>query len=301
MQKVKKTTKFNEFVLRVLFKLNRIYLAIFKGKEHKKYKYNISIVAVLKDEAPYIKEWIEYYKLLGVNHFYLYDNKSSDNVYEILKPYIKQKTVTYKYVNSDCHPQVQMYTSAVKKYRYKTKYMLFVDIDEFAVPVEKENRSFLEIVDDIFSKDNKIGGIGINWLCYGSSGHITKPEKLVIESYLYRAKNDYEANIHVKTIANPRKIKIAGIHSPIFYSDFYNTNEEGIAFSGVQEYSPFNYNCKYEHLRINHYSAKSKEEGEKRIAKGFGKLIKDKHNLHDKNDIYDPIMLKYVEILKDKI
>lgn len=70
---------------------------------------------------------------------------------------------------------------------------------------------------------------------------------------------------------------------------------------GGQEYSPFNYNCKYEHLRINHYSAKSKEEGEKRIAKGFGNLIKDKHNLHDKNDVYDPIMLKYAELLKDKI
>ena len=32
----------------------------------------LSIVAISKNEAPYIKEWIEYHKLVGVERFYFY-------------------------------------------------------------------------------------------------------------------------------------------------------------------------------------------------------------------------------------
>ena len=32
-------------------------------------KYQVSICAIFKDEAPYIKEWIEFHKIVGVEHF----------------------------------------------------------------------------------------------------------------------------------------------------------------------------------------------------------------------------------------
>ncbi len=34
-------------------------------------KYYFSICAIFKDESLSIKEWIEYHKLIGVEHFYL--------------------------------------------------------------------------------------------------------------------------------------------------------------------------------------------------------------------------------------
>ena len=55
---------------------------------YKNNKVYLSITAVLQNEAPYIKEWIEYHRLVGVERFYIYDNESTDNVKEILKPYI---------------------------------------------------------------------------------------------------------------------------------------------------------------------------------------------------------------------
>ncbi|KIC71464.1 hypothetical protein DB44_DM00010, partial [Candidatus Protochlamydia amoebophila] len=33
------------------------------------YIYDLSVCAIFKNEAPYLKEWIEYHRLIGVKHF----------------------------------------------------------------------------------------------------------------------------------------------------------------------------------------------------------------------------------------
>ena len=52
------------------------------------YEYELAIGAIFRDEAPYLKEWIEFHKLVGCEHFYLYNNASTDNFYEIQESYI---------------------------------------------------------------------------------------------------------------------------------------------------------------------------------------------------------------------
>ena len=37
-------------------------------------KYKLSICAIFKNEANYLKEWIEYHRMVGVEHFYLYNS-----------------------------------------------------------------------------------------------------------------------------------------------------------------------------------------------------------------------------------
>lgn len=64
-----------------------------------------------------------------------------------------------------------------------TKYMAFIDCDEFMMPVDS-NRSLLEIIESVFLKDENAGGFGINWCMYGSSGYETKTEKgLLMENF----------------------------------------------------------------------------------------------------------------------
>ena len=43
-------------------------------------RYDLTIAAVFQNEAPYLKEWIEFHKLVGVEHFLLVDNESTDHV-----------------------------------------------------------------------------------------------------------------------------------------------------------------------------------------------------------------------------
>ena len=48
--------------------------------------YNLSILAMFKNESWIIKEWIEHYLLEGVDHFYLIDNGLNELIqkYEVL-------------------------------------------------------------------------------------------------------------------------------------------------------------------------------------------------------------------------
>ena len=48
----------------------------------------LAVAAIAKNEGPYIKEWIEFYIKQGVSHFLIYDNDSTDNMYDVLQPYV---------------------------------------------------------------------------------------------------------------------------------------------------------------------------------------------------------------------
>ena len=43
---------------------------------------------MFRNEAAYLKEWIEYHHLAGVEHFWLYNNNSTDQWQDVLQPYI---------------------------------------------------------------------------------------------------------------------------------------------------------------------------------------------------------------------
>ena len=43
------------------------------------FPYDLAVVAIFKDEGRYLREWLDYHLLAGVEHFYLYNNDSADN------------------------------------------------------------------------------------------------------------------------------------------------------------------------------------------------------------------------------
>ena len=56
--------------------------------------YDLAVTAIFKNEGRYLKEWLDYHLFAGVEHFYLYNNDSSDNYAEVLAPYIEKNLVT---------------------------------------------------------------------------------------------------------------------------------------------------------------------------------------------------------------
>ncbi len=51
--------------------------------------YDLAVVAIFKDEGKYLREWVDYHLLAGVEHFYLYNNDSSDDYAKVLAPYVE--------------------------------------------------------------------------------------------------------------------------------------------------------------------------------------------------------------------
>jgi len=145
-------------------------------EEHSElHKYKFSVCAFFKDEEKYIREWVEYHKLIGVEHFYLYDNGSRDFSRGILDPYVKEGLVTLIHW-SDRMPfrleeeaathwalstQIPAYEHATKWEAYKeTEWLAFLEIDEFLVPVSGHS------LGDVLKEYQDFPGINLSCDCY---------------------------------------------------------------------------------------------------------------------------------------
>lgn len=267
------------------------------------YDNNIAIAAILKNEALYIDEWINYHLLLGIDKFYLYDNESSDEVKNILKPYIEKGIVDYTYLPGRAK-QLDAYIDALHKGRGKSKYIIFIDLDEFLV-LSKPNAELFETIEFLFKKNQKTSAIAVNWYVYGSSGYINKPEGLVIENYKYRAPDDAEPNRLVKVIVNPWFVKgFYNPHSIWSVNGYFTKNEKGKIVSSAENLYPDN---SYEFMRINHYYCKSQEETKIKFERGLAtdeidiKRKWSEFERFDRNEIYDYILEPYVDKVKESI
>lgn len=272
--------------------------------------HDLSIVAIFKDEAPYLKEWIDYHLAAGVDHFYLYDNGSSDNTREILKPYIETRQIDYFNVPGEVM-QMPAYNDAVRKFRFATRYMAFLDCDEFIFP--KTPQSIVEVADEILGTNEQAAGLAINWQVFGSNGQEKADfSKSVLERFTRRAPSDWfepatrttlpVGNIHVKTIANPRQIRyIVNPHYAYYFTGKFAVNSAG---GRVTHWG--NEPVLIDKIVVNHYLTKSKEEFETKMGRGrTGVDSKDldpvtvdmaSFEKNDRNDVEDDGILSYWKI-----
>jgi Glycosyltransferase family 92 len=228
------------------------------GIHHKaQFKYNLVICAIFRDEAPYLKEWIQFHRLLGVEHFYLYNNRSSDGFKEVLEPYINKKIVTlinwpYKYKEPGQWGSIQCsaYQDRIDRIKGKAKWLAILDIDEFLFPTEKE--SLTEFLKDY----EQFGGLCVNWQMYGTSYVSKIPEnKLLIETLHLKAPFNHEENKLVKSIVQPLKvISCAGPHICFFIPGFYQVNEHKEKFEGF--HTPY---ISVDKIRVNHYWSRDED------------------------------------------
>ena len=267
------------------------------------FEYTLAAVVIVKDEAPYIAEWLDYHLAAGIEHFYLYDNDSNDNLREILQPYIASGKIDYKYYPGK-YLQIEAYNDAIRQHKFDAKYIAFFDVDEFILPLQGER--ILDIVEDTFKLNNHIAGLAINCKSFGSSGHKQKPETGgVLENYLHRAPDGYtwselpwKWDAHVKTIVNPRRVlDYSSPHNPTYFLDFYSANEQGERVTGND-----NFTNEIRRIRVNHYFTKSQDEWLKKRNKGLctGPGIRPMEEFHwrDRNDVYDDAILKYREFCR---
>ena len=125
----------------------------------------LGIVVIIKNEGPYIEEWVRYHLLVGADIIYIYDNESTDNTRQILEPYISSGKVVYKYFPGIAM-QLPAYNDALRRYKNSCKYIAFIDADEFLFPLN-EGESVANIVSSILDVEPKAGGLAVNWRMFG--------------------------------------------------------------------------------------------------------------------------------------
>ena len=216
----------------------------------------IAAVLIAKNEAPYIKEWLDFHIKQGINHFFIYDNDSNDNFREVLKPYIDSGIVTYQLLPGRGR-LLDAYNMAAATHGKEYKYFAVIDADEFLfVRKSIENRNLFDFVDEFMTSHKNAGGLAVHWLIFGSAGHIKKPEGGVLENYTKCAERNYVGNHVIKTICDP--MKVLGYitpHFPVYVRGYDNLDENGEHVHANQAD-----NVCFEKIRINHYTVKARDE-----------------------------------------
>lgn len=145
----------------------RLLMKIFRPKNIARKKYYVSICAIFKDEGCYLREWIEFHKIIGIEHFYMYNNFSSDNYLDVLAPYIASGDVT---LIDWPVPQGQMsaYQDCFKRFRDETNWVAFIDLDEFIIP------NSTDTLGEFLQSFKRTPAVLIYWRYFGSSGLIER-------------------------------------------------------------------------------------------------------------------------------
>ena len=129
----------------------------------------LTICAIAKNEGEYFKEWIEWHIKKGVEKFYIYDNESTDKTQEVLQPFIDSGLVQLHYSEGK-KKQTAAYDHCLERYRYDTRWIAFIDLDEFIVPLNKEN------IPEFLRDFENYAAVEINWLCMvaGVQKHVSQ-------------------------------------------------------------------------------------------------------------------------------
>jgi glycosyltransferase involved in cell wall biosynthesis len=255
----------------------------------------LSAAAIVKDEAPYMAEWLEYHLLVGVEKFYIFDNGSSDNLLEVLEPYIKGGIVEYTHYPGKLR-HLPAYNEAVRRWEDASFWIAFIDLDEFIVPLATKR------IPELLRGFERFPGIEINWVLYGSGGRREKAEGLVMERFKDHDVWDSPYNRTVKSIHNPRCVFYLNSHKADYISGKAAVDtDKNSAAEGSHDRPPL-----HNKLRINHYFLKSYEEFLSKIQKGrsavAAKLKIEEFNQRDCNDIKnDPVMDSYIPLVKENI
>lgn len=222
--------------------------------EEYRIRYELTACMKFKNAARFLPEWIEFHQLVGFEHFYLYNNNSTDDYLKALALYRDEGSVTlYEWPQTPAFPKADEH--CVTHHRHEARWIAFLDDDEFLFPTRGDD------VRKVLRRYEPYPALAVHWLMFGSSGHLRRPEGLVLENYLLRQE---EVSPIIKSIVNPRRIVASANTHHWRYQNRAIAPDENERPVETSRSLP----ATAEVLRINHYWSKSLEDGESKVARG---------------------------------
>jgi hypothetical protein len=83
---------------------------------HQRY---LTLATMIKNQRRWIREWVEFHIMIGVEHFIIYDNESTDLPFEILEPYVEQGLVTYVIWPPKSIPPPKNFKTGLDRWQYR--------------------------------------------------------------------------------------------------------------------------------------------------------------------------------------
>ncbi|MEM6478278.1 MAG: glycosyltransferase family 2 protein [Pseudomonadota bacterium] len=231
------------------------------------------VACTMKNEGPYLLEWIAYHRSIGFDGFLICSNDCSDGTNLMLNRLDAMGIVIH--MDNPQGPNMDPQRSAYSKIRHHEAYksaewVLVIDADEF-LNVKTGDHS----VQALIKACPDAGAISPCWKMMGSAGEIEfAPERLVTERFTRGSTNDTPENGLIwgfKTLLRPDKFDYLGVHRPRFHKSKPLPEEGHVRWyngSGIDQGTRWyengwrcNAECYgYDLAQINHYAIKSRED-----------------------------------------
>jgi len=219
----------------------------------------ITLGLVAKDESKYLKEWVLYHRLIGVDNFSIYLHNNTDDSLGILEDLgVNFKNVSSEYLGFEV--KNKLYTEIIQE--ANTEFVCCLDIDEFIVlPKHDDIKDFLSS-----SLFDGFGGIVLHQNIFGSNDHQASPNGLVIENYTKRHSDNFDFPKNYPNFQNPcdllkiiktivrRKSLKKVLDSHEYITSAPIVNENGQLYKKYTSHRPVS------KIRLNHYFTKSLED-----------------------------------------
>ncbi|MGL6210413.1 MAG: glycosyltransferase family 2 protein [Paracoccaceae bacterium] len=271
----------------------------------------VTAVSMMKDEGPFVIEWVAHHLAVGFTDLVVYTNDCSDGTDDML---IRLEELGLAHHRRNVIPEgIRPQPSALNHAQDEavvqgSDWVMVFDADEFL-----SIRFGDGTLDDLIAagRVQEANGIVVTWRIFGSGGVVEWSRAPVTEQYLMAAPVSWNKGWGVKTLftfdADYWKL---GIHRPKIKNRHIDTEfpdtikwlngsgrpmEDYFKFRGWRSITR---TVGYDWVQLNHYAVKSVDSYAIRKMRGNVNNKKDKYNsdywsLQDRNEERDDTMLRY--------
>lgn len=283
----------------------------FALKRHASPHGQVTAVSMMKDEGPYVIEWVAHHLAVGFSDLVVYTNDCSDGTDDML---IRLEELGLAHHRRNVIPEgLRPQPSALNHAQdepvvCQSDWVMVFDADEF-LSIRHGDGTLDGLI--AAAKDQDANGIVVTWRIFGSGGVVDWSRAPVTEQYLMAAPTTWNKGWGVKTLFtfDPDHWKL-GIHRPKMKSKWIKTDfpdrVKWLNGSGrvMEDYFKFRgwrsivRTLGYDWVQLNHYAVKSVDSYAIRKLRGNVNFKKDKYNsdywaLQDRNEVRDDTMLRY--------
>ena len=287
-----------------------------------------SLVALstMKDEGPFVVEWVAHHLAIGFTSVMVYTNDCSDGTDALLKRLQAMDIGVHHRENvipegMKPHPSM-LKLAAEEESVVNSDWLLVLDADEF-MAINHPSHTLDGLVADLNAMN--ASAMVLTWRIFGSSGIRDWSRAPITDQFTRAAPEFWNKGWGTKTMLkfDPKYLRL-GMHRPIIKSQHKDTDypesvlwvngsgkplEEWFKFRGWRS---IRRTVGYDWAQINHYAIKSMDAYSLRKFRGNANLKKDKYNsdywsLQDRNEVEDLTISRHsarraeimAELLKD--
>ena len=139
----------------------------------------VGVLALFRDEAMYLTEWLTHYAAEGVTQFVLLENQLSvDNSVELVHRFAQQNPWLNVSLHTAREPRQQNRHYARHLHRVTTDWVLIVDLDEFAY-ARRGFKTLPHFLLNLTAADPTVGLVAIPWKVFGAKYQVWHPISII--------------------------------------------------------------------------------------------------------------------------